>query len=184
MASSPWLAREANLRMEVRSAETHAGGNPTIYLNYIGPLQGALSSRFLKVDVSRDETMIFPLETKPLHGSYTDCHDRKSSIKVYSPEEILAEKLRCILTRTEPRDLYDIHYMLTNRMVDVEKTWDGMAPKFEAKDLAVADLRLVLERRRATFRQMWGPRLAGQVPEIPEFEGVIRETNRVIQNYT
>jgi len=41
-------------------------------------------------------------------------------LQVYSLEEILAEKLRSLLTRTEPRDLYDVHYILANQMVDVD----------------------------------------------------------------
>lgn len=104
-------------------------------------------------------------------------------IMVYSLEEILAEKLRSLLTRTEPRNLYDIHYLLTNRMVDVEQMSFRMAPKFETKGLAVSDLRTVLERRQPTFQQLWQSRMSGQMPEIPKLEDVIRETNRVIQKY-
>ena len=51
----------------------HAGGNPTLYLNYVGPLQGDLASRFLKVDFSRDEVLEFPLRQETLQASYSDC---------------------------------------------------------------------------------------------------------------
>jgi len=93
------------------------------------------------------------------------------------------EKLRSLLTRTEPRDLYDVHYILANKMVDVEQMSFSMAPKFEAKGLAVSDLRTILARRQPTFQQLWRRRLSGQMPEIPELESVIRETNRVIQKF-
>jgi predicted nucleotidyltransferase component of viral defense system len=179
----PWLAREANITLAIRKLEEHAGGNPTIYLNYIGPLQADITSRFLKVDFSRDEALVFPTEKKLVRSSYSDCQARTSMLVVYSLEEILAEKLRSLLTRTEPRDLYDIHYLLTNRMVDVEQMSFSMAPKFEAKGLAVSDLRTILSRRQPTFLQLWQSRLSGQMPEIPELEDVIRETNRVIQKY-
>jgi predicted nucleotidyltransferase component of viral defense system len=98
-------------------------------------------------------------------------------------KEILIEKLRSLLTRTEPRDLYDIHYILTNKIVDVEEIAFHAAPKFEAKGLVVGDLRRVLERRRATFQQLWVRRLNGQMPKIPDLDVVIRETNRVLQRY-
>ncbi|MGD0878266.1 MAG: hypothetical protein ABSA01_09000 [Anaerolineales bacterium] len=57
------------------------------------------------------------------------------------------------------------------------------APKFEAKGLATGDLKTVLERRRATLEQLWQTRLNGQMPEIPDLDDVIRETNRVLQKY-
>jgi len=179
----PWLAREANITLATRKVEEHAGGNPTIYLNYIGPLQAGITNRFLKVDFSRDENLAFPTEKRPVRSSYSDCQVQQAVLVVYSLEEILAEKLRSLLTRTEPRDLYDIHYLLTNQMADVEQMSFSMAPKFEAKGLAVADLRTVLRRRQPTFQQLWQVRLSGQMPEIPKLEDVIRETNRVIQKY-
>jgi hypothetical protein len=44
-------------------------------------------------------------------------------------------------------------------------------------------LKTVLERRRATLEQLWQTRLNGQMPEIPDLDDVIRETNRVLQKY-
>jgi uncharacterized protein len=91
----PWLRREANIRVSTRKVEEHAGGNPTIYLNYIGPLQADINSRFLKVDISRDEALVFPAERKTVLSTYSDCQERRSVLSVYSLAEILAEKLRC-----------------------------------------------------------------------------------------
>jgi predicted nucleotidyltransferase component of viral defense system len=179
----PWLAREANITLATRKVEEHVSGNPTIYLNYIGPLQADINSRFLKVDISRDENLVFPIERHPVRSSYSDCQDHQSMLAVYSLEEILAEKLRSLLTRTEPRDLYDIYYILTNQMVDVEQMSFQLAPKFEAKGLDISDLRTILGRRQATFQKMWKSRLDGQMPIIPELEDVVRETNRMIQKY-
>jgi predicted nucleotidyltransferase component of viral defense system len=179
----PWLGREANLTLATQKMEEHSSGNPTIYLNYVGPLQASLASRSLKVDFSRDETLAFPTEERHVQSPYSDCQARQETLLVYSTEEILAEKLRSLLTRTEPRDLYDVHFLLTNRMADVEQLSFNAAPKFESKGLATGDLKTVLERRRATFKQLWSTRLSGQMPEIPDLDDVIRETNRVLQKY-
>jgi len=46
----PWLKGEANLTLATRKVEVHTSGNPTFYLNYIGPLQGELASVRAKVD--------------------------------------------------------------------------------------------------------------------------------------
>jgi len=179
----PWMAREANIPLSTRKVEEHASGNPTIYLNYVGPLRADINSRFLKVDISRDENLVFPIERHPVRSSYSDCQKQQSMLSVYSLEEILAEKLRSLLTRTEPRDLYDIYYLLTNQMVDVEQMSFRLAPKFEAKELNVSDLRTIFRRRQITFQKMWQSRLNGQMPIVPALEDVVREINRMIQKY-
>jgi len=179
----PWLEREANLTLTIRKVEIHSSGNPALYLNYVGPLLGNLTSRFLKVDFTRDEILVFPLHKKPLMAPYSDCHGRRALLKVYSLEEILAEKLRSLLTRTEPRDLYDAHYILTNQMVDMENMTFNMEPKFEAKGFRVNELRTILTRRQPIFRQLWDARLRGQMSEIPTLEYVIRETNCIFKQY-
>jgi predicted nucleotidyltransferase component of viral defense system len=176
----PWLKREANITLAIRKVEVHASGNSTFYLNYIGPLQGELASRFLKVDFSRDEALEFPLEHESPQAGYSDCQGRQTRLVVYSLEEILAEKLRSLLTRTEPRDLYDVHYLLTHQLGDIERVAFGIRPKFEAKGFVVSDLRTILTRRQQTFSQLWLPRLQGQMPEIPPLDSVIRETNRIL----
>ena len=89
--------------------------------------------------------------------------------------------LRSLLTRTEPRDLFDIHYILVHQMVDVEQVVFGMTAKFESKGLAISGLKTVLSKRQATFTQLWRGRLDGQMPEVPPLESVLRETNRFLQ---
>jgi len=54
---------------------------------------------------------------------------------------------------------------------------------FEAKGLAIGDLGSILERRKATIQKLWQAKLSGQMPEIPELQDVIRETNRFLQKY-
>ncbi len=179
----PWLKKEVNLTLATRRVEVHAGGNPTLYLNYVGPLQGDLASRFLKVDFSLDEDLVFPLRQEPLHTNYSDCQSLSADLMVYSLEEILTEELRSLLTRTEPRDLYDVHYLLNNQFVDIERVVFGVNPKFDAKGFDVSNLRTILTRRQQTFGQLWLPRLQGQMPDIPPLDSVIRETNRILQRY-
>ena len=179
----PWLKQEANLVLEVRRVDVHSSGNPAFYLNYVGPLQGDITSRFLKVDFTRDETLAYPLSSLPIQSTYSDLQNRESVLQVYSPEEILVEKLRSLLTRTEPRDLYDVHYMLTSQMVDVDTMIFSMAPKFISKGYTIDDLKTILAKRQATFNQLWNGRLSGQMPEIPSLDTVIRETNRFFQRY-
>jgi len=174
----PWLRREVNLTLAVRRVETHVTGNPTLYLNYVGPLRGDLTSRFFKADFTRDELLLFPLIKVPLQAPYSDCRGRTETLRVYSPEEILAEKLCALLARTEPRDLYDVHYLLTHRLADAEAVSFQLSEKMAHKGLNPAALADVLARKQDTLRRLWEPRLRGQMPDLPHLDAVIRETNQ------
>jgi predicted nucleotidyltransferase component of viral defense system len=107
-----------------------------------------------------------------------NCQGRTDTLHVYSLKEILAEKLCALLGRTEPRDLYDIHYMLAHGLVDVEAVSLGLEEKMGRKEVDPAALADVLERKKETFRRLWEPQLAGQMPDLPHLDEVIRETNR------
>ncbi len=178
----PWLDREVNLQLAISDFDEHKTGNITLYLNYSGPLQSQMDKRSLKIDISRDEDLVFPLENKPILSLYSDLSERNSSIQVYSMKEILIEKLRSLLSRSEPRDLFDVHFILTNELVNIEEVSFYCPEKFLPKNLLVSDLRTVLERKAKKFNQYWRQRLDGQMTEIPEFDTVIRETSRILSN--
>ena len=173
-----WLRREVNITLAVRRVEVHQTGNPAIYLNYVGPLGGDLSSRFFKTDFTRDEVLLFPLVEAPLHVPYSDCRSRNQTLHVYAPEEILAEKLCALLGRTEPRDLYDVHYILEHSLADARAVGQRVDEKMAHNNVARSELESVLTRKQETFHKLWEPRLQGQMPDLPHLDAVIRETNR------
>lgn len=177
-ALSIWLHREVNITLAVRRVEVHQTGNPAIYLNYVGPLGGDLSSRFFKTDFTRDELLLFPLVEAPLRVPYSDCRSRNQTLRVYSPEEILAEKLCALLGRTEPRDLYDVHYMLEHDLADARAVSMRVDEKMAHNKVDRSGLENVLLRKQETLRRLWEPRLEGQMPDLPHLDAVIRETNR------
>lgn len=177
----PWLRREVNIVLAVRRMEVHSTGNPALYLNYVGPLRGDLGSRFFKADFTRDEVVLFPLAEASLQTPYSDCQGRAETLYVYSPEEILAEKLCALLGRTEPRDLYDAHYLLAHGLADIQAVAYRLAEKMAHKGLDPAALGDVLARKQDTLRRLWEPRLRGQMPDLLPVDTVIRETNRTLR---
>jgi uncharacterized protein len=178
----PWLRQAVNLQMALERYEDHQTGNLTLYLNYIGPLQSQLEKRSLKVDFSFDENLAFPLMWKPIQSSYSDCGEHKGLLNVYSMEEILTEKLRSLITRSEPRDLFDVHHIISQRLADLDAVFFNCAPKFSTKNLELSDLRTILDRKYQVFKGKWHQRLDGQMTDIPEYDQVIRETKRVLMS--
>jgi len=175
--------QKMNLRLAIESQDEHQTGNFTLYLNYAGPLKSQMEKRSLKIDFSKDEKLVFPVESKPILSRYSDCQERQGFINVYSMKEILIEKLRALLSRSEPRDLFDVHYILSHELTNIEEVSFYCEPKFEAKDLHVKDLRSVLDRKVKTFERYWHQRLDGQMTDIPEYETVVRETDRILSKY-
>ena len=113
-----------------------------------------------------------------MHVPYSDCQSRSQTLRVYSPEEILAEKLCALLGRTEPRDLYDVHYILAHDLADAQAVAYRIDAKMAHNRVNRAELGSVLARKQETLRRLWEPRLQGQMPDLPHLDTVIRETNR------
>ena len=155
----------------------------TFYVDYMGPLQAQLGSRDIKVDITLDEQLIFPLEERLVVSPYSDSEGLNRKLKVYSLEEVLTEKLCALIGRTEPRDLYDLHYLFDFGHLDYRAVADAFPIKAQSKDVDKRKLKQVLQERQPTIAKLWENRLAHQVDDLPHLEAVIRKTNRYFRQY-
>jgi predicted nucleotidyltransferase component of viral defense system len=93
----------------------------TFYLRYTGPLPG---NNDVKVDVTINEVLFFPLDDRPVLRGYPEFADlpENRAILVYSLNEIAAEKTVALTdpARNEPRDLYDLWYLTKNDEVQLD----------------------------------------------------------------
>lgn len=99
----------------------------TFYLRYTGPLPRGSN---VKVDVTINELLVFPVAERPILRGYEEFSDlpENRSPLVYSPEEIATEKTVALAdpARNEPRDLYDLWHLTTNEGMDM----DPLFPRF------------------------------------------------------
>ncbi len=131
---------------------------------YRGPLQWGGSPRAIRLDVTRNETLVYPAEMRPLLHPYSDEAQLETLvIPCYALEEILAEKLRAIAGQRRfavSRDLYDIHRLL-QAGVGVAKLGPLLATKFAARGAQLAELDVSrFAARRADFAADWEKRLS------------------------
>jgi len=86
------------------------------YLRYVGPLPGGND---VKVDITLREQLAYPLAERPILRGYEEFTDLPEGhrIQVYSLEEIASEKTLALAdrARNEPRDLYDLWHLTSNR---------------------------------------------------------------------
>jgi len=110
-------------------------------LSYEGPWEYGGSPRSIRVHVNRDEKIVFPAVNSSIIHSFSDTNDLpKSSVRVYSLEEVFVEKLRAFSgqrKRDIARDVYDLHY-LTRGAVDINKAMEAFPQKCAVKGLSLA----------------------------------------------
>ena len=86
-----------------------------ITLKIKGPLYTGnhLSFANIKIDINKKSKIELEPELKNYSSLYQDIPS--FSIKIMNKEEILAEKVRAIITRNSARDLYDLDFLLKNK---------------------------------------------------------------------
>jgi predicted nucleotidyltransferase component of viral defense system len=125
----------------------------------------------IKVDITKksNEHVILPPGFKKIIHPYSDQLDYE--LKVYTLEEIMAEKIRSLFQRTRPRDLYDI-WKLWN-----EVNWsiiDGIIQeKFLFKKIHY-DLNY-LRSNEEDFENAWKSSLGNQLNPLPAFSNVFND---------
>lgn len=179
-------ALEAEVAITTRINESkidRSASTLTVYLDFIGPLQGMLGSRDIKIDFTLNEELVFPLSRRDIIARFSDCEPLSRQLNVYSLEEILTEKLCALIGRTEPRDLYDAHFLLGLGGLDYQSIPQAFKTKASRKGVDPGRLYGVLQEREATISRLWDNRLALQVDSLPPVERVLRETRQTLRKF-
>ncbi len=168
-------------RFKESDRKTHTNSH-TFYLEYEGPIPRTVKLPRLKVDITIKEKLVFKPVYKPIlrpYGEFTDLPG-DSKIQVYSLGEIAAEKLVALMdrTRTEPRDLYDIWYLIQDGSIDIEELGDAVEKKLAFRGKTLAGVAREYSAKKERYEKLWESRLADQMLELPEYEGVFRSVQR------
>jgi predicted nucleotidyltransferase component of viral defense system len=106
--------------MNIQNEVVHQTGNDNFYLGCTGPLGGIGTNKSLKADIANDEILCDDPVEKIVNNEYTDL-DEEYKILSYTLDEIITEKMRSLMQRTMPRDLYDIFYLFEIENNDIEQ---------------------------------------------------------------
>ncbi len=171
-----YIENESNIKFSFGTIEEPTRNTYTFYLNYIGPLPG--NARSAKVDITFNELLLFPVLEKPIIKTYEHYSDFliEPTIFVYSLEEITTEKV-CTLTdksRNEPRDLYDIYFLLTEKNIDlfgfIDKIKEKMAFKGDPFEARIGQF----DKKESRLKGSWETRLSEQMTSLPDFDTVFK----------
>ena len=131
----------------------------------------------LKVDILQDY-YIPKHERKGLLFSYPEFKNKNSILKTYALESVVCDKIGRILdVDNEPRDLYDLWYLLKLNL-DIKIVREEFKNKYGYKILIPNLLREIV---KDDYRQNWGNRLIYQIFDLPDFDIVIKDLNKLIK---
>ena len=174
-----FIKEEANIPLEINENTEHEDGGINFYINYIGPLGGYGNNKRVKVDITRLEQLVFEPLIKKAFVEYTDLE--AYALLCYSLEEVLLEKMRCVMQRMQARDFFDIWYLIVEYGMDPNFYLNEFENKCKKKGLKHSDFLQKLMERLPQYKGRWKSSLSDQIKDLPDFDQVEREVLRLLK---
>ncbi len=133
---SAFLSSAGFLGLEWKVKETSI--STTARLKYQGPLYSgsSLSEGFVTLEFSKREKTIQKPIVQLINSPYPDI--LAYSLRIMDPREILAEKVRAIITRDSARDLFDAYFLL-HKQISFKKELINAKLKYYDLDFSLKD---------------------------------------------
>ncbi len=124
-------------------------------------------------DISLKEKMVEkPLRIK-VKPEYEDIPEFE--VLVYSPNEILVEKLRSILQRGKARDYYDVWRLMKEKEFSPDKIRELLILKCQITGVEFKPNLIFDENRLSEAKKFWTIALARLTRDLPDFESVVKD---------
>lgn len=139
----------------------------------------------IKTDFTRDEKLIYPPTIQTLLREYDEYEDIPEGIrlKIYPLEEIFIEKYLSILDthRNEPRDVYDLWYLSTNKCLEYKHLGEYIIEKGIHKGVSSFNIIEVLKVKENNYKRLWTTRLDKHMIDLPYFEKVYQGLKKCLR---
>lgn len=176
-----FIKEEANITLQTKAKNEHESGSLAFYIDYIGPLQGNLGLRDVKIDITRKEIMEFGIEKRKMVIDYSDLPQDSFELQCYSLPEVLIEKMAALIGRTEPRDLFDFWHLTEGEDLDPKHYRHQFEKKAKNKNYKPETLEERVLGKEKNFKKAWEAKLENQIHELPKFDDVFRESKRYLK---
>lgn len=145
-------------------------------IGYRGPLAFPGSPK-VRIDVTRHEPLLDGVARQPVFHAYPDALPVGTSVGTYTIDELFAEKMRALVERTRPRDLYDVVFILENRpeASNLTRVRALLADKCSVKGILAPTAESLLQaiHDSAELRSEWKNMLGYQLPNLPPIDSVL-----------
>ncbi|MEW6087480.1 MAG: nucleotidyl transferase AbiEii/AbiGii toxin family protein [bacterium] len=177
-----YIYKTSGIKFYFSRQDRHNHANTyTFFIGYEGPLPAA-SNKGVKIDITLQEKIVFPIMHKKVLQGYDEYQDIPDNaiISVYSLQEISSEKVIALLdrARNEPRDLYDIWYLIHNKHISLLELTGAVEQKIEFRGEKLAGVLKEFPLKEQRLKKLWETRLFSQMSLLPEFEDIYRTVKR------
>ena len=173
-----WVYEESRISLSLKDYTQRETGNFNFYISYTGPLGGAGANKDIKVDISKNELIFYSPEKKEMINPYSDLKGKKNVIRCYTLGEVIAEKMRSLMQRTAPRDIYDLWYLFEIVGNKIEDHVFAFREKAKFKKCNPEDLIEIINRKEKIFAKHWQDHLSDQMTFVPDFNETWRELGK------
>jgi predicted nucleotidyltransferase component of viral defense system len=175
-----FVKEEANIPLERKPETEFESGNVNFYVLYGGPLGGTFGRKDLKIDFTRNELICFAFQKQKIFRTYSDI-ENDFYVNCYLKPEVLIEKMRSLMERTQPRDIYDLWYLFEHDKFTLSQISTEFRKKVKHKNLNPADFLNKVNEKEGKFKSMWEKYLSNQVHNLPDFDGVFRDLMKYLR---
>ncbi len=146
-----------------------------VKLHYTSKISGQKINLILDLTKHDLEIMVTPVQTRPITHNYPESCE--VNLIAYSLLEITAEKLRALLQRGYPRDLYDVNNLWP--LINKDKFKYIFLEKCKFKD--VVPSLATYDGNEESIRSAWDETLRHQFKEIPDFDEAFQGVRKIIE---
>lgn len=156
-----------------------------IKIPFQSPLMTSGSLPRVKLDLSKNETLVDSPYTAPLLHAYSDAEQITTLIHSYSMDEIFAEKCRALVERTRPRDLYDIIHLYEKHYASqqsIDNLMKVLKIKFHSRGLTFpADFLQISADQFRSAKEAWLHMLSHQISPLNDIENYLIKYQAISQ---
>lgn len=179
------LNDEVGINFDIGKLEPDNKNTHTFYIQYEGPLPKSGNPKEVKVDITFNEKVITMTQEKAIIKTYEEYSDlpQDAKIKTYSLEEVAIEKVSALLdpARNEPRDLYDMWFLISENKIELSELINGIQEKIAFKGGTLEERRNNLLKKEKRLEKLWKTRLSVQMMTLPPFDLVFRVVKRAFR---
>lgn len=169
---------EANISLSINKDNVIVGKDRIqMYVNYLGYDEIVGAPKEIRLDFAMNMDLYGKIIDKAVIETYSDLKKINANLSVMALNTILANKLGLLLdrTRNEPRDLFDIWFLL-QRLDKFDYDFTQVCEAFKSKYGFRLSVKIISPNlRSAAMKRNWSIRLSKQMPELPDIDVVIND---------
>lgn len=145
---------------------------------YVGHFGPSTSPPRIRLDLTRYELLVLPTEPMGVIHPYSDAPADPCCVLTYRLEEMLTEKLRALLRRCYPRDVFDVWYLLKHHKERLNRgdLLRALDTKFRYKGYTFSSPEDFLDpARRSGMAEAWDSSLRHLTSSVPSYGSVVND---------